>query len=665
MRRLIKIGIFISLLVSAVGVQAQENKIKIFVTNNVDGGAGTSVKWIMSTLIADKGFNIYRNTQGSEEWVKVNDRPITVNRSSGDSELTSETDKQYFKIIKDRSFEELQSNKMVLVFSAIQAIYSNQFATAIGVMYNDVRAEEVSVRYKIAEIGTNEEVELGISEYFSVGTKEKIIAPDSIYVERTKNSTAIGWKPEVDKFFGVNIYRSTNGSSYELITDKPIRMQKNAEGEYATHFYRDQEVTGEKEYAYQLESVDYFGRVSTRSQTISVRSEAGDDKAAPFVSDINTNGIKMLVNVSWNPIEDQDLKGYNVYLKEDEGEATRVNSALLESTSHSFGSKSIGSKLVQVEAVYEQGNKRSNWMYTELFDQIPPVAPENFNVISDTGVFIMKWKPVVAPDLAGYYIERALVGDSIQKWLRVNGTPIDTNYFELKVSKENTTNFAYRVLAADTNYNSSEPSNTISSQQNDVLAPEQPVVIEANTSSDTSGGNYVQLRWLPNVESDLVGYHVLRRVQGDSGAYQKVNFELIPKEISAYKDRRAKEGMSYEYVVVAEDQSGLKSEPSEINTVVIPVNIAALIPMNIEIKTNNKKKTILLAWAETNTERLAGYTLYAGLDNKNLKPASGLFRENNIELKKEPGTYYLQLRAVAKDGQIGKSEIIQTTIKTK
>jgi len=91
----------------------------------------------------------------------------------------------------------------------------------------------------------------------------------------------------------------------------------------------------------------------------------------------------------------------------------------------------------------------------------------------------------------------------------------------------------------------------------DIYPPAQPVGLQAVFSS-VGQKPFIDLTWAPNLENDLAGYNVFRRLEG--GAQQKLNQQLI--QLSSFRDQSVEPGKKYIYSVYAVDLRGNESPRS-------------------------------------------------------------------------------------------------------
>ncbi len=91
----------------------------------------------------------------------------------------------------------------------------------------------------------------------------------------------------------------------------------------------------------------------------------------------------------------------------------------------------------------------------------------------------------------------------------------------------------------------------------DVFPPAQPAGLQA-VFSGVGQQPAIDLTWEPNLEPDLAGYDVFRRVPGE--AQQKLNSELL--KVPSFRDLQVAPGITYTYSIQAVDLRGNRSPRS-------------------------------------------------------------------------------------------------------
>ena len=91
----------------------------------------------------------------------------------------------------------------------------------------------------------------------------------------------------------------------------------------------------------------------------------------------------------------------------------------------------------------------------------------------------------------------------------------------------------------------------------DIYPPAQPAGLQAVFSS-VGQKPFIDLTWAPNLESDLAGYNIFRRVEG--AQFEKLNQPLV--QTSSFRDENVEAGKKYIYSVSAVDLRGNESQRS-------------------------------------------------------------------------------------------------------
>lgn len=101
----------------------------------------------------------------------------------------------------------------------------------------------------------------------------------------------------------------------------------------------------------------------------------------------------------------------------------------------------------------------------------------------------------------------------------------------------------------------------------DIYPPAEPTGLQAVFSS-IGQKPFVDLSWAPNMESDLAGYNVFRRLAG--GDPVKLNQQLVP--VPSFRDDKVVPGKTYYYTVSAVDARGNEGPHSRETAEGVPTN---------------------------------------------------------------------------------------------
>ncbi|MDY6906201.1 MAG: CARDB domain-containing protein [Thermodesulfobacteriota bacterium] len=281
--------------------------------------------------------------------------------------------------------------------------------------------------------------------------------------------------------------------------------------------------------------------------------------AAPALS--GTPGTQTAVNLSWTPVDDADLAGYNLYRN------GQQIAALLSETIYTDTGLDEGTYTYVVRAADHAGweSEPSNEVSFDADLTGPNVKlaiPGDGSTIND--LVEIKGTAYSSDDFKEYRVYLG-VGQSPAEWTLLRTSPLSVSYGVLASLADPLSSageYAVKLEAEDINGNVSTCQSVFTL---DDQPPTAPVLLSAQaTAAD------VALTWEPNTEVDLAGYLVYRN--GDLvNADGPVVGDLTPYLIDAlaYTDIDLVDG-DYTYHLAAMDQAGNISAPS--NAIAVTVD---------------------------------------------------------------------------------------------
>ena len=638
--------------------QAQ-GEAELFVTNDFASGQGVQLKWIYEYLYHPEGFNVYRSSEGAS-WTKLNTTPIVPRKSLPDGHGLNKEEADLHAALIASPYEDLKVS-IIRAFVLIKSIYSNEMASYSGIMYHDKTAQKgTKYTYKIALVNGATEQELAQSKEIMCSEYSKPMPPENPTLNRKKKYITFNWKPELYRYYGVEIYRKEVGDGeYEKITTiGPRAIQPKSAKKYNENsiFFVDTNIVYETGYIYKFEAVDYFNQRSEMSAEVAAPMKDFVPPQMPFGLKLTPNSVIGKVNVVWEAIDEADLAGYNVYTSQNpDSSFIKVNAELISKDikSYDLAGMGVGGHYFSVSSVDIAGNEASSGlMFTEIKDIEPPGAPQNFTSEATSGEIQLSWRANSESDLLGYYIQKSLnhknPGDN--RYINVNSSPIKETQYVESLSKNIKNKFVYRVVAIDTNFNRSKPSINSLAQMPDVTPPLTPLIKNVYLEDKN-----IRVDWLKNADTDLAGYNLFRSSLNDSILKEQVNVRLISKSFDTYLDRRTAQGKSYSYMIEAVDITGNISKISNPFKIVVP---SAAITDSISITKANynaKKKQITVQWDEMKNHEMKGYVVYLK-QGKAFKPVSGLIAYTEYKMKREiVEPIEIELRGYTTEGEVIKS----------
>jgi len=636
-----------------------QGEAELFVSNDFVSGEGIQLKWIYEYLYHPEGFNVYRSSE-SASWTKLNTTPIVPRKSLPDGHGLNKEESDLHAALIASPYEDLRVS-IIRAFVLIKSIYNNEMAGYSGIMYHDKTAQKgTKYTYKIALVNGAAEQELAQSKEIMCSEYSKPMPPENPTLNRKKNYITFNWKPELYRYYGVEIYRTEAGKDgYEKITTiGPRAIQPKSAKKYNENsiFFVDTNIVYETAYMYKFQAVDYFNQRSEMSVEVAAPMQDFIPPQMPFGLKLTPNSVIGKVNVVWEAIDEVDLAGYNVYTSQNpDSSFIKVNAELIpkEIKSYNLAGMSVGGHYFSVSSVDIAGNESlSGLMFTEIKDVEPPSAPQNFLSEATSGEIKLSWRANSESDLLGYYIQKSLNHKNPEdnRYINVNSSPIKETQYVESLSKNIKNKFVYRVVAIDTNFNRSKPSINSLAQMPDVTPPLTPLIKNVYLEDKN-----IRVDWLKNADTDLAGYNLFRSSLNDSILKEQVNVRLISKSFDTYLDRRTAQGKSYSYMIEAVDITGNISKISSPFKIVVP---SAAITDSISITKANynaKKKQITVQWDEMKNHEMKGYVVYLK-QGKAFKPVSGLIAYTEYKMKREIfEPIEIELRGYTTEGEVIKS----------
>lgn len=397
------------------------------------------------------------------------------------------------------------------------------------------------------------------------------------------------------------VQRSENGTTYTTVNPTPISEVSGDGAPNAPHFYVDSLPQNNKDYYYRI-----VGQTPLDERTYSLPI-VGQGRKANDVAVIITRSellTKKSAGVMWGYVPAYSdsaytnpsiLAGYNLAKVEiqksdkDDGPYSVVKTytgANLYTTKDSVSNLTRSTYLRIVAYTNYQDTLFSMPVLLQPIDETPPQVPGGLShtfirggALGDSLVVVkLTWTPNTEPDLGGYSLFRSYLAN--EEPVIILGDSLITTFQDTVSLRTMNEYIYYRISASDTRFNESEVSAPYRVKKPDVIPPSSPVF--KNYSISATG---VRKNWANPLDKDLASILLVRRsltvtngmedlVMTETDTSWKVidSFEGASID-TTYLDAFVLPDQAYAYALIAEDSSGLQSEPSIPLIVQVPITM--------------------------------------------------------------------------------------------
>lgn len=483
------------------------------------------------------------------------------------------------------------------------------------------------------------------------------LKPEAIF---GNNTVMIIWDFEAQQnlYSSYHLERATDGRNFKRLNKAPIFSW---ESKSKLISYTDNLEENGKLYYYRILGIDTFGEVSAPSEVISGKGI----NILEFSPQITAKGViaEDEVNIEWIFLEEGESKisGFNVLQGDTEdGQFQVVKQNILPQSRRDVVKTSLkASNYFKIQAVAKEGGSRDSFpVLVQPVDSIPPLPPIQLEgKIDSLGVVTLKWKQNVEVDMQGYKVFRGYTPN--EEFSQVTRAVwMNNSYRDSINAKALNKKVYYKVIAIDNRYNESSFSEIVEIKKIDIIPPSSPVIKDYLFEEKS-----IKITFIQSSSDDVVKHKIYRRSEKEHD--WMVVKEIDSRKITDFTDTDLETKVEYYYTIVAIDDSGNESDPSEplIASPMMPLVKPAIRSFDFHVDRNNKK--IELFWS-TKEKDLYEYQLYKRKKDgeyilfKIIQPKKD--KMSYIDTNINPGNVYeYAIRAVFKDGAFSNfKEIIVT-----
>ncbi|MCV6628530.1 MAG: hypothetical protein OIF50_01585 [Flavobacteriaceae bacterium] len=474
----------------------------------------------------------------------------------------------------------------------------------------------------------------------------------------------LSWNYDIYRTVYNNYYveRSEDGKQFEKLHKTPLTNLNDKENSTAKQLFYIDSIPNNKTYYYRVRGKNPFGEISPPSEVVSSKAKA----ILRYTPRINSKKFldDQRVILGWEFLVEgnKDITGFDLKISDKAGGKYRtvIRDISKEAREIQYDSL-LPTSYFTLTAKGKNGSNRTSFpVLVQPVDSIPPMQPKGLNgEIDSLGVVTLKWEPNTDKDILGYRVFRANHHKEELSQLTIEPHKATKYYDSLAVDNLNDKVY-YQIIAVDQRYNMSVPSDTIRLKKPDYIPPTPAVFKSYAIKKDK-----VILNWIPSNSTDVLEYHVLRKMQGtnDWEILQKLD-KNIPSSTQLFEDTSAEAGNTYYYQIKVIDDAGLSSTTHQNLVLEIPIGALKKGVKGLGSYVDKKNNFIEVFWSPYEQEGVAEIMIYRekkGEPMRLLRNVLGNTTRIVDEFVKPNNEYKYVFRVVFNDGDV--SEISELNVR--
>lgn len=468
-----------------------------------------------------------------------------------------------------------------------------------------------------------------------------------------------------------NVYRTKTNGAFELMPGKTKGTRVRDSVQYV---FSDNSVVPGNWYSYYLQPVDALGKlIGVNSDTVTAFSK--NKSYMPALQNVKAVDTTTGILLTWSKqVSNPYAGGVQVErANASNGPYTVIDTAGKNDTAY------LDVKVEQASAYYyrlaavtsEKNKAHQPITYTGFATAMhmdrkdAPDVPYNFHLIDVQQGLKFAWRPVKSNSLQGYFVYRAVTGDTSGMQL-VSHLLNDTTFIDTTKNASRRLDYYYTVRAVNVTGRQSGYSNVVQAKLRDGIdRPLTPAYVNV-----TRKNNILLIEWQDTKKKDdyVTGYMVYRvKKQGHenilfdvakpaSAEAKRLGFMLLtakPIKHPYYIDSVSMPDTGYAYTVavidISQGESGLAALAEE------PMQGQVFIAPPPKLITRNIGKAIELTWIRGDTTGVAGYNIYRKAQGEkgfkkiaSINHPAGMYTDGNVTAT----TIYLyKIKAYSSNGE--------------
>ena len=377
--------------------------------------------------------------------------------------------------------------------------------------------------------------------------------PQNVFANPSDLGITVTWdRVAADDIRGYNLLRSLDAdSNYVQINSVLLPAD--------TGYYEDKSTTLSDRFFYRVSAVDRAGNESERSP----RSLSLFENYLPPLppQGVQVESRQAGIRVAWEVSTESDVRGYYVFRADGyNGELSQVSPLIGKDTTEYLDTSAYLSARGQywylVQAINYTGVSSNYSLPAAASPQKPEAteAPRSFFGYFDDAGTRLFWTGLDDNMVSGYDVYRAVDGDSLT-WGKITAAPLGRDIGEyIDTTALRGTAYQYRIRSIN-----SEGADGAWSHDVRVYAFE-PAPLPPGGVRVAREGAGLRLYWDMTQQTQVAGYRIYRRGEKDSP--MTLSKEIVPAQVTDYRDGSVRAGERYYYSVSCVDRAGAESDRS-------------------------------------------------------------------------------------------------------
>ncbi|MBK8955060.1 MAG: hypothetical protein IPM34_05830 [Saprospiraceae bacterium] len=510
------------------------------------------------------------------------------------------------QVIQEKS-DELQN-----LYSAclLSAEFSRQAGLHAALRFEDKNVQS-DKKYLYRIIPLMENAHSAIVQVHAIPYELPQVEVDTIF--EGEKMIEIFWNKKIYKSYysAFNIYKRTE-SSQKWIKQNAVPVAFTAYKDKDQYIYRDSVAQNYKKQYYKIEGLTSFATTGPWSDEIAAMGRDRTPPEAPYNIKLEYLG-NALMKISWE-CKAEDISGFRISKSnEKQKEFVELTESPLGKNIRTYIDSTCNEMINNYYWIgvfdHENNVNVSLPKYGSIIDSLPPAPPTGLEGSIDTnGIVTLSWRLGPENDIKGYYVHSS--HHKKHTFTSRTDQPVqDTVWRDSLPLNVLTEEIHYKVVAIDHRFNYSDYSKVLTLRKPDKVAPSAPVLI--SSYSDQKG---ILLKW-NNSQSHDTKMNILLRKRSDQNSFEEIYNCSSAKPTAVFLDSQLVAGMHYEYVLVAVDDAGLRSEmASHIERRAYETKVVKPVT-KIIVETDTLQKMVNLYWKYPNS-RSQKFVIYRALNNQ-------------------------------------------------